>query len=234
MTTPTAYGQQLIAMHGWGGDSRAWLPWRDAAQRRGWNWQSGERGYGPLPPFEPSWPEGRGPRSVLVHSLGLHLLPRAVLEQADAVVLLASFGRFVPPGEAGRAWRAALRVMQSRIASGAGERVLQDFLAAAAAPDPVALLPAGPGHEPLAACSLERLRHDLLLLGRTSGLPAGFPARARLLIIEAGADGIVAPNARQQLCLALPKAERWLIEAAGHSLLGANLVEPVLNWLETE
>ena len=224
--------RQVIAMHGWGGDSRAWQPWQVSAQRRGWSWQSGERGYGTLPPHPPAWPPGEGRRAVIVHSLGLHLLPAAVLERSEAVVLLASFGRFVPEGGAGRPWRVALRAMAARLEAGEGEAMLQDFLAEAAAPDPAALLPPGPGLEPLPAASAHRLRQDLRRLEGTMGLPEGFPPTARVLIVEAGADRIVAPVARLQLRQALPAAEHWPIEAAGHSLLRANLVEPVLDWLE--
>ena len=34
----------LIAMHGWAGDQRAWEPWRQAAASRGWSLHTGERG----------------------------------------------------------------------------------------------------------------------------------------------------------------------------------------------
>jgi pimeloyl-[acyl-carrier protein] methyl ester esterase len=231
MRDPTP-NRQVIAMHGWGGDSRAWQPWQVSAQRRGWCWQSGERGYGTLPPHTPAWPPGEGRRAVIVHSLGLHLLPAAVLERSEAVVLLASFSRFVPEGAAGRPWRVALRGMAARLEAGDGEAMLQDFLGEAAAPDPAALLPPGPCQGPLQAAGVERLRQDLRRLEGTTGLPPDFPSTARVLMIEAGADRIVAPVARLQLRLALPAAEHWPIEAAGHSLLRANLVEPVLDWLE--
>jgi pimeloyl-[acyl-carrier protein] methyl ester esterase len=224
--------RQALAMHGWGGDSRAWEPWRVSAQRRGWCWQSGERGYGTLPPQSPAWALGEGRRALIVHSFGLHLLPAAVLERSEAVVLLASFGRFVPEGAAGRPWRVALRGMAARLEAGDGEAMLQDFLREAAAPDPAALLPPGPGQGPLPAAAVERLHQDLGRLEGTTGLPPGFPSTARVLIVEAGSDRIVAPMARLQLRQALPAAELWPIEAAGHSLLRANLVEPVLDWLE--
>ena len=90
----------LIAMHGWAGDQRAWEPWRQAAASRGWSLHTGERGYGRQTPHAPSWPGEGG--AVLVHSLGLHLLPSELWSQARAVVLLASFGTFVPPGPGGR------------------------------------------------------------------------------------------------------------------------------------
>ena len=93
---------QLIAMHGWAGDSHGWAPWHQACQARGWSWQSGDRGYGSLSQAEPHWneepPKASQRRVVIAHSMGVHLLPAEVLSQADAVVLLASFGRFIPEG----------------------------------------------------------------------------------------------------------------------------------------
>ena len=102
---------QLIAMHGWAGDSRSWAPLQQACQARGWDLQCGERGYGGMPPLVPSWGPPKGMRVVVAHSFGPHLLPAAVLAQADAVVLLASFGRFIPEGRQSRAVRTALAAM---------------------------------------------------------------------------------------------------------------------------
>ncbi|CAK6701421.1 alpha/beta hydrolase [Synechococcus sp. CBW1107] len=223
---------ELIAMHGWAGDSRAWRPWQQAAARRGWSWQSGERGYGQLPPHTPHWPEQGGPRAVIVHSLGLHLLPAEVLAAAQAVVLLASFGRFVPAGPRGRRWRQALGGMGRRLEAGDSAAMLNDFLREAAAPAPVELLPAGPSSGVMPAEGVERLRQDLLLLEQCSAVPPAFPTSARSLIVEAGDDHIVPPESRVALGEALPAAERWPLAGAGHSLLGTDLVEPVLNWLE--
>lgn len=225
---------QLLAMHGWAGDSRAWQPWRAAAEPRGWRWHCGERGYGPLLPRIPAWENGSAPgrRAVLVHSLGLHLLPPAVLAAADAVVLLASFAAFVPPGREGRPLRAALAGMEARLAAGQAAELLADFLRQAAAPDPANLLPPGPGSEPLTTEGIERLRSDLALLGRVDGLPAAFPAAARVLLVEAEDDRIVAAASRAALRRALPAATVWPIAGAGHSLLQAPLIEPVLTWLE--
>ena len=90
-------GLQVIAMHGWSGAGSHWRPWSDAFAARGWTWQSGERGYDAASPLTPRWQEV-GRRVVIAHSMGPHLLPRDVLADAEAVVLLASFGRFLPPG----------------------------------------------------------------------------------------------------------------------------------------
>jgi pimeloyl-[acyl-carrier protein] methyl ester esterase len=224
--------RQLIAMHGWAGDSRAWAPWRAAASRRGWHCRCGERGYGPLEPATPEWAPGARRRAVIVHSLGLHLLPEPVLADADAVVLLASFGRFLPADGEARRWRRALRGMAARLEQGDAQAMLRDFLAEAAAPEPAAALPEGPGSEPLRPEGVERLRRDLERLQASAGLPAAYPAAARSLIVEAGADRIVAAESRAALRRALPQATVWPLEGAGHSLLGVELLEPVFDWLE--
>jgi pimeloyl-[acyl-carrier protein] methyl ester esterase len=221
----------VIAMHGWVSDSSQWQPWREAASALGWGWQSGERGYGPLLPAQPSWREG-GRRVVIAHSLGPHLLEASVLARAEAVVLLASFGRFVPPGRGGRALRTALEGMAAALADPSEARaMLRRFLSKAAAPDPMEAMAPGPADGPLSPNGLERLRADLGLLEHSKGLPEAFPAQVPVLIVEAGDDQIVAPQARALLREALPAATVLKLPGAGHALLRAPVVEPVLSWL---
>ena len=230
---------QVIAMHGWAGDGTNWTPWREVSAPLGWRWSCGERGYGPHPPVSPAW-EGTGRLVVIGHSMGPHLLDAAVLGGADAVVLLAGFGRFVPPGAEGRRVRAALAAMAAQLAEGPSEAetalraqtLLRRFLIEAASPDPAELLPPGPADQPVGAAGRERLRQDLALLGRSDGLPAGFPTEARVLIVEAEADRIVGPAARALLRQALPRAEVVSLAGAGHCLLRSPVMAPVLDWLQ--
>jgi pimeloyl-[acyl-carrier protein] methyl ester esterase len=230
---------QVIAMHGWAGDGANWTPWREVSTPLGWRWACGERGYGPRPPLSPAW-EGAGRRVVIGHSMGPHLLDAAVLAGADAVVLLAGFGRFVPPGMEGRRVRTALAAMAAQLAEGPSEAetalraqtLLRRFLIEAASPDPAELLPPGPADQPVGAAGRERLRQDLALLERCDGLPAGFPSGARVLIVEAEADRIVAPQARALLRQALPQAEVVSLAGAGHCLLRSPVMAPVLEWLQ--
>ena len=227
---------QLIAMHGWAGDSHGWAPWQGACQARGWSWQSGDRGYGSLSQAEPHWnkepPKASQRRVVIAHSMGVHLLPAEVLSQADAVVLLASFGRFIPEGKAGRPMRLAIEAMAGQLRSERGETMLADFLARAAAPADPALLSPTPFDSGLSAIGRQRLSHDLDALARTSGLPDGFPHQARVLLVEAGSDQIVAREATEALAACLPQADRIALQGAGHCFLGSPVLPMALAWLE--
>ena len=233
--TPPAL--KVIAMHGWAGDGSQWAPWIAATSPLGWHWTCGERGYGDRAPLSPEWsPQGRGasgpPRLLIVHSMGLHLLPPPVLAAADAVVLLASFARFLPPPPAERRLKAALAGMAAQLGDPDAARVmLRAFLEKAAAPDPPELMAPGPADGPLQATNRDRLGRDLELLGRTSGLPEGFPHDAAVLIIEAEHDAIVTPESRMQLREQLPRAEVQVMATAGHALLRAPLIETVQTWL---
>jgi len=223
---------QVIAMHGWAGDAQGWESFQAAWQRRGWGWQCGERGYGQQPPKAVAWSAGQGPRVVIAHSLGPHLLPPALLEQADAVVLLASFGRFVPEGPGGRRLRTAMAAMAEQLASAQASAMLQTFLERAAAPQSASLLPPSITAAPLGDAGRQRLEQDLALLAATTGLPTAFPPHARVLIVEGGADQIVVPEARALLRDALPAADTLSLAGVGHCLLSPALVPLVCGWIE--
>jgi len=221
----------IIAMHGWGGDSRAWSPWLEGAQARGWSLACGERGYGQLEPVLPGWQEGQRQRVLIGHSLGPHLLPAELRQSATAVVLLASFAAFVPPGRDGRPVAAALRAMATRLAAGDAQAQLRDFLARVAAPFPVSRLPVGPLQQGLSTAGCARLQQDLQLLAATTGLPTGFPTEVPVLIVEAEDDQIVSAASRALLRAALPQAEVWTLQRAGHALLDHDLARAVLEWV---
>jgi pimeloyl-[acyl-carrier protein] methyl ester esterase len=220
----------LIAMHGWAGDQRGWAPLSAASEMQGWLWNNGERGYGALPPAMPTWAAGRR-RVLVVHSLGLHLVPEQLLAAAEAVVLLASFGRFVPQGAAGRRLHAALSGMTTSLEGPDAEAMVCAFLTRAADPTPVDVASMGIADGPLSPTGRQRLRADLDLLAATAGLPPAFPRQARVLIVEAGNDRIVVPEAREQLRDALPSADLLHLAAAGHCLMNPCLVPMLIGWL---
>ncbi len=235
-------------MHGWSGDSSAWKPWQRHFEHQGWHWQSGERGYGAFPPVQPRWQETTGctaaRRVVIGHSLGPHLVEAEVLGCATDVVLLTSFGRFVPAGAAGRALRSALMGMHNALGSDGERAMLERFLARAALPAPASALPApasalppGPLQTGLTPDGRRRLDQDLQRLLHTSGLPAGFPRTARVLVVDAADDAIVAPEARLELLERLQDhldrpPEHWTLQDAGHALLVPDLLVRVQHWLD--
>ena len=239
--------KQVIAMHGWSGDSTAWTPWERHFSHRGWLWQSGERGYGNRQSCNPSWAEptsgetsprtAKQRRVVIAHSLGPHLLEPSVLVQATDVVLLASFGRFVPQGPEGRALRAGLRGMQKAIGSPGEATMLRTFLKRAAQPAEVSGLPPGPEQHGLSERGRDCLRDDLEHLIGTSGLPPGLPTAARVLVVNGTDDAIVAPAASREHLQALTShlqdaPEQWQFQDVGHALLVPDLLVRVQQWLD--
>lgn len=222
---------QLIAAHGWAGDSRAWQPWAERAAARGWLFSAAERGYGQLPPQQPSWTPEAEHRVVIGHSMGPHLLEPEVWEHTTTAVWLASFAAFVPKGRPGRSTRAALQAMGQRIEAGDATGLLRDFFREAAAPYPPGALPMGPLEQGIHALGQQRLLDDLWRLQNTNGLPAGYPSGARALIVEAADDRIVHPSSRAALRELLPQAEVWSLEPAGHCLLDPALPARVLDWI---
>ena len=93
---------QLIAVHGWGSDQHCWQSWQEPCEKRGWLLECFERGYGENSEKTPQW-NSKYKHALVVNSLGLHLTPNKILAEAEAVILLASFGRFIPEGSGGRA-----------------------------------------------------------------------------------------------------------------------------------
>jgi pimeloyl-[acyl-carrier protein] methyl ester esterase len=222
----------LLAMHGWAGDGRSWSLFAAAAAEQGWGCLAVERGYGGQPLCEPAW-RGPGPRVLITHSLGLHLLPAEVLAAAEAVVLLASFGRFVPEGASGRRLRTALAGMRSALTGSPAQAtaMLRTFLGEATAPVPMEALPCTILDQPLQPEGQARLLADLELLEASTGLPEAFPRRAPCLIVAAGADRIVTPEASAALRESLPRADHLLMQGAGHALLATPVVPMVMGWI---
>lgn len=217
-----------------------------ACTARGWRWQSGERGYGAAPPWQPHWGD-QGLRVVIAHSLGLHLLPTPVLQQAEAMVLLASFSRFVPEGAGGRGLRVALEGMAAQLAEPDSARaMLQTFLAraadpgstpAASKPEPAMTRHSGPVDGPLGPLQLQRLQQDLELLARCEGLPEGFPRSIPVMTVDGSDDRIVVPQAREQLQRDLESQgcplHQLRLAGAGHRLQHPQVIGAVLEWLQT-
>lgn len=225
---------EVLAMHGWAGDARCWEAWQAATDTLGWRWETGERNYGRFTPRVPAWKRTTQTRRLVMgHSLGPHLIPPEVWAGADAVVLLASFAAFVPPGRAGRRTRMALAGMAASLDDEARARnMLTHFMVKVAEPQPTDLLPPGAVDGPLDEMNRTRLREDLGLLERCAGLPEGFPPKARVLVVEAEEDRILEPTARALLRAALPQADVITLPGVGHALLAGDVIGRVVTWVE--
>ena len=92
--------KEIIAMHGWAGDSNQWSNWEKIFKCFEWEWQTSERGYKGINPHTPKWIHNsnqvKPKRVAICHSLGSHLIDQQVLYSATHVVLINSFSRFIP------------------------------------------------------------------------------------------------------------------------------------------
>ena len=157
-----------------------------------------------------------------------------MIETATDVVLLGSFGRFVPSGRAGRAIRAGLAGMASALGSSEETGMLELFLARAAQPLPLSALPPSPLLEGVAAPGRRRLAADLKLLQECSELPAAFPTSARVLVVQGELDAIVPASSQQELSAVLPgdRIEIVTLPDWGHALINLPVLATVRSWLE--
>ena len=233
---------QVIAMHGWSGDSNTWNIWAELFRKNKWIWQSGERGYGTIPPSKPLWIEQslhniHSHRVVIAHSLGPHLIDREILEKATDVVLLASFSSFIPNGSESRYLKTALQGMQKNIGTSGEKTMLQNFLQKACQPESPQTIPPGPITKGLTIDGRKRLQADLELLIATNNLPKGLSAHSRVLVIQGQEDCIIVPSTRMTLIKDLKKHLNkvptcWSIPHTGHLLLVPGLITRVKTWLE--
>ena len=229
--------KQVIAMNGWAGDNSCWTLWSRQFEQRGWQWLSGERGYGNRSPHSPEWVEGSTRRLVICHSLGFHLLPASVLSVATDLVLMGGFACFVPRGVDGRGLRTALRGMAKALGTQQEKTMLQRFLERAAAPLPLSALPPHALLQGISETGRQRLQDDLDLLANLTALPPGCPDQADCLVVQGGLDQIVPPETQQLLIQSLngrlkKKPTEMLQPNDGHALLTADALQRVLGWLE--
>ena len=225
---------QILAMHGWAGHAGTWSHWRQHFEAGGSIWTSANRGYGGEAPVSPAWSTGPERKVLIAHSLGPHLLPASVLEQAHAVVLLGSFSTFVPKGRTGRAVAAALQGMQAALGTDQELTMLDRFLDKAASPHPRSALPPSPLLQGLTVLGRRRLQQDLELLTRCRTLPTGWPDAVPVLLVQGEQDAVVHAAAAQQLIddlehqpLTLHREAAW-----GHALITPPVLSVVQRWLE--
>ena len=235
--------KQVIAMHGWAGDSNTWSLWASEFQKTNWLWQSVERGYGDITPFHPNWIiteeiKNHQRRVVIAHSLGPHLIPETILKYATDIVFLCSFSRFIPTSDRNRSVKTALQGMYKSLGTDNEEKMLINFLKKACAPESLHEVRPGPITKGLSLEGRKKLKSDLQLLIQTKGLPNGIATKCRVLIIQGAKDSIIVPESRSYLKEDLTNhldnpPSYWEIPEAGHLLLMPMLIKRVQTWLNT-
>ncbi len=234
--------KEIIAMHGWGGDSNTWAPWISHFTPSQWRWKSGERGYGQLNPHQPNWTSLdkstlHQRRVVIGHSLGPHLINKEILANATDVIFLCSFGRFISQGNQNRSIKIALKGMKDCLGTVNEIKMFESFLIKACHPYPINVIPRGPLQTGLSNLGRKKLKADLELLIKTDGIPHGLPNHAKVLVIDAEDDEIVSKESKAELLADLNNhldfsLTHWRVKNAGHSLAVPNLISRVHNWLE--
>ena len=72
--------KEIIAMHGWAGDSHQWSNWEKIFKSCDWEWQTSERGYKDKSPHISKWNHNSNhielKRVAICHSLGSHLIDK--------------------------------------------------------------------------------------------------------------------------------------------------------------
>jgi len=235
--------KEVIAMHGWYGDSSTWQLWRHHFEKYGWHWQSNEHGYGAANSTHANWStltntNQKEQRVIIAHSLGPHLLNSDVLSKATEIVFLCSFGQFLPRDSSNTSIEVAVKNMQGHLGTPKEETMLTSFLQKASFPLELEAIPKSPIHNRISIEGRLKLKADLELLRSTKGLPKDLPSTARVLVIEGVQDQIVTPQARQALLTDLIKhlqhpPVNWKIAELGHILVGPELIQNVRIWLES-
>ncbi len=234
--------KEVIAMHGWCSDSKSWTIWKRHFSSNGWLWQSGERGYGTVKPFEPDWKSDKTNNSymkkaLICHSLGAHLLSSKLLSEARDIVFLNSFSRFIPKGLESRALKIGLAGMQKHLINATEKNMLIAFLTKASSPHDFRRNAPDLINQSLSSKGREKLQADLDILIKTNGLPTGISPKARVLVINGEEDKILHPSTKKDLLNQLndylnKPPQNWIIKGEGHSILQPKLIKDVRHWMD--
>ncbi len=233
---------QVIAMHGWSGDSNTWLPWSNYFTQQGWLWENGERGYGLLKERNPCWQNSQSKdkdniRAVIGHSLGPHLVKEETFSEATHIVFVCSFASFLAGNPKNRTLKKALKRMQEVIGTKSEKEMLNTFLKKACYPNPINEDLCGPIINGISIIGRENLKEDLELLINTKNLPKGIPSKAKALVIEADEDQIIDQASKVELIQKLSKhldepPTHWRLSKTGHSIFKPQIISQVKGWLE--
>ena len=195
--------KEIIAMHGWAGDSHQWANWKTIFKSSDWEWQTSERGYKDNSPHISKWNHNSNhielKRVAICHSLGSHLIDKKVLHSATHVVLINSFSRFIPTGKENRPMKLALNRMMHAINSHNEATMLKKFQIKAYKPNCIDVKSSKSNLLHMSDSGRLRLKNDLKLLINSDSLPIGLNNSAKVLIVNSEQDYILANQTKETL-----------------------------------
>ncbi len=233
--------KEIIAMHGWAGDSNQWSDWKKIFKCCEWEWQATERGYKDISPHTPKWNHNSNKiklkRVVICHSLGLHLIDKQVLRSATHVILINSFSRFIPSGKENRPTKLALNRMMDAINTPNEASMLRKFHVKAYKPNYIDAESTESNLINISDLGKVRLENDLKLLINSDSLPIGLNTHANVLIVNSEEDYILANETKAKLAEDLRNHLEFLpkiitLQDEGHSITKIRNIKKIKHWLE--
>ncbi len=233
--------KEIIAMHGWAGDSHQWSNWRKLFKHCDWKWQTADRGYKNISPYTPKWNNNSNQdqlkRVVICHSLGSHLIDKQLLNSATHVVLINSFSRFIPNNKEKRSVTMALKMMMSAIDTPNETAMLRKFYLKAYKPNYIDVESAKSNLLYISDSGRLRLKNDLTLLINSDSLPVGLNTNAKVLIVNSEEDYILANQTKTKLAEDLTNHLEAIptiinLKEEGHTISQIENIKKIKQWLE--
>ena len=231
--------KEIIAMHGWAGDSNQWSNWEKIFKCCEWEWQATERGYKDISPHTPKWNQNSNKikRVAICHSLGLHLIDKQVLHSATHVILINSFSRFIPSSKENRIIKLALSRMMDAISTPNEASMLRKFHIKAYKPNYIDAESIESNLINISDPGRVRLENDLKLLINSDSLPIGLNTHANVLIVNSEEDYILAKQTKSKLAEDLRNHLEFLpktinLQDEGHSITKIENIKKIKHWLE--
>ena len=233
--------KEIIAMHGWAGDSNQWSNWEKIFKCCELEWQATERGYKDISPHTPKWNHNSNniklKRVAICHSLGLHLIDKQVLRSATHVILINSFSRFIPCSKENRPIKLALNRMMYAINTPNEASMLRKFHVKAYKPNYIDAESIESNLINISDPGRVRLENDLKLLINSDSLPIGLNTHANVLIVNSEEDYILAKQTKSKLAEDLRNHLEFLpktinLQDEGHSITKIENIKKIKHWLE--
>ena len=233
--------KEIIAMHGWAGDSNQWSNWEKIFKCFEWEWQTSERGYKGINPHTPKWIHNsnqvKPKRVAICHSLGSHLIDKQVLHSATHVILINSFSRFIPSGKENRSVQMALNKMMNAINTPSEASMLRKFHTKAYKPNYIDAESIESNLINISDLGRVRLKNDLIRLINSNSLPIGLNTHSNVLIVNSEEDYILANQTKATLAEDLRNHLELIpkiinLQDEGHSITKIENIKKIKHWLE--